>query len=102
MSAISALHNDFARPLQQVFDFQRASGVSPGETVSLIFSMPPELAAVVDAETGEATLGAARLSVRIGGSGGMNTLRGSLTITAPPGPRRVVSAAPPMDSEFRQ
>lgn len=93
---------------RQVFDFQRAAAVAPGETVSLLFSIPPELAAVVDEGTGEiAFRGPVRHVIRIGGAaggsgapcGGMNVLDGSLTIamTTEGGAagRLVVQPAPP-------
>ncbi len=65
-----------------------------------MFSMPPELAAAVDPETGEVALRAARLTVRIGGGGSTNALEGSLTVDSPAGVKSVVSEAPPSQGAF--
>lgn len=89
--------------------------MAPGETVQLLVSIPPELAAAVDADSGEVSFrGPARHAIRIGGAAsaaggtapaGMNVLEGSLEVLAPrhaaaaggagAGARLVVQPAPP-------
>ena len=92
--------------------------MAPGETVSLLFSIPPELAAAVDADSGEVSFpGPARHAIRIGGAAsvagrtapaGMNELEGRLEVLLAPryaaaaaaggagvGARLVVQPAPP-------
>jgi beta-glucosidase-like glycosyl hydrolase len=65
-------------PLQQLFDFNRAAGVAPGETVTLYFSLPPRLAARVGAD-GRVALhqGVQRVSV---GAPGEQMLEGTLAV----------------------
>lgn len=52
-------------PIQELFDFQRASALAPGQSVTLYFTMPAEIAATVSDE-GEQALTPGRYRVRIG------------------------------------
>lgn len=65
-------------PLQRLFDFQRAAAVAPGETRTLIFSLPPDAAARVGHD-GAVTLHAGALRVFIGAPGEM-MLEARLTV----------------------
>jgi beta-D-xylosidase 4 len=53
-------------PLKQLFDFQRAAAVAPGDSVVLSFTLPPELAAVVLADGSRVIRPGTTLRVTIG------------------------------------
>lgn len=57
--------SDLSAPLQELFDFQRAAAVAPGQTVTLYFTVPRDVAASVSS-AGEATLTPGLFTVRIG------------------------------------
>jgi len=76
-------------PRQQLFDFDRAAAVAPGETRTLVFSVPPAVAARVGAD-GEAALAPGDLTVRIGAPG-ERMLAATLRVR---GARAVVAPAP--------
>jgi hypothetical protein len=68
-------------PIQELYDFGRAAAVAPGQTVQLTFSLPPEVAARVDAD-GTSAVVPGRYKVRIGdvlASG--NFVRGEVEVT---------------------
>jgi len=75
-------------PLQELFDFQRASNIAPGATATMYFSVPAAVAARVGA-SGEAALAPGALAVRIGAPG-EQMLRTTLRVDG----AAVVSAAP--------
>jgi beta-D-xylosidase 4 len=58
----TGLPND---PLQQLFDFQRAAALAPGQTVTLFFTVPLDTAARVSS-AGEVQLTPGALCIRIG------------------------------------
>ncbi len=67
-------------PIQELFDFQRAADVAPGQSVMLVFTLPLSVATMVDAE-GSHVLVPGTFEVRIGDvkeSG--NYARGTITI----------------------
>ena len=51
--------------MQELFDFARASSLSPGDTVTLYFTLPPRVAATVSA-TGVQELTPGTYRIRIG------------------------------------
>jgi len=79
-------------PLQQLFGFDRAAGVAPGDTVTLYFSLPPRLAARVGAD-GRVALhqGVQRVTV---GAPGEQMLEGTLAVTVAGGGSAVLAEAP--------
>jgi hypothetical protein len=84
------------QPLQKLFDFARAAAVAPGETVTLFFTVPPEVAATY-ADNGEGAVVAGEVGVRIGAPG-ESMLQGvfEVVLGEGQGQRLVVSPAPPL------
>jgi hypothetical protein len=69
-------------PIQELFDFARASAVAPGQTVQLTFTLPPDVAARVDADGTSAIVPGNTYEVRIGdvfATG--NFVRGTVEVT---------------------
>ena len=79
-------------PLSQLFGFDRASGIAPGATATLIFAVPLRVAARV-AVNGELSLHAGRLRVAVGAPG-EQMLAGSLTIDLAGGGSALVAPKP--------
>lgn len=70
-------------PLKEVFDFQRAAAVAPGQTVTLLFTVPADVAARATGKSASslALFPGDEFEVRIGHPGEF-MLTGSLTLTA--------------------
>jgi hypothetical protein len=83
-------------PLQQLFDFARAAVLAPGETTTLIFSVPLEVAAEARADGSLALFvrGGAPRGVRIGSPGGQ-MLEGALELVSASG-ADAVEVSPPL------
>jgi len=66
ISVLAFISSDIpGEPIQELFDFQRASHVQPGQTVTLFFSLPPGIAATVSLE-GEKMVTPGSYRIRIG------------------------------------
>lgn len=93
------------QPQQELFDFQRASSVSPGQSVTLTFNLPADVAATVD-ERGEVALVGGRQRVAVtmtgqqdvhGQGGGRTVLEGSVDVVLSSGQNKVVLQRSPHD-----